>query len=76
MEKINNIKTLKEETGCSYSVANKVLEFCKDVKIALEFLKLRGQAIARYRIVDDQRVPWDDIDYYMEAKEIVERGKK
>lgn len=49
MDKINNIKILKEKTGCSYSVANKILNLCKDVKIALEFLKLRGQAIVRYR---------------------------
>lgn len=76
MKKINDIKILKEETGCSYSAANKVLNLCKDVKIALKFLRLRSQAVARYRIVDDQRVPWDDIDYYIEAKEIVERGKK
>jgi len=76
MKKINDIKTLKEKTGCSYSVANKVLDLCKDIKIALKFLRLRGQAVARYRIIDDQKVLWDDIDYYMEAKEIVERGKK
>ena len=46
---MNNIKILSEKTGCGVIVAKKAMDICRyDIEIAFEFLKLKGQAVARY----------------------------
>ena len=74
---MNNIKILSEKTGCGVIVAKKTMDICKnDIEIAFEFLRLKGHAVARYKKIDDRKIPWDNIDYYMEAKRIVENKKR
>lgn len=74
---MNNIKILSEKTGCGVMTAKKTMDICKnDIEIAFEFLKLKSHAVARYKKIDDKKIPWDNIDYYMEAKRIVENKKR
>ena len=75
---MNNIKILSEKTGCGVIVAKKAMDICRyDIEIAFEFLKLKGQAVARYKNIDGRKIPWDNVDYYMEArKRVAERGNK
>lgn len=74
---MNNIKILSEKTGCGVITAKKTMDICKnDIEIAFEFLKLKSHAVARYKKIDDRKIPWDNIDYYMEAKRIVENKKR
>ena len=76
MGKIEDIKFLRDKTGCGIASAKKAIDLCKNRKIAFEFIRLKGQALARYKYIDRRKVPWDNIDYYMEAKKRVERGNK
>lgn len=77
MGKIEDIKFLRDKTGCGIASAKKVMELCKNKEIALEFIRLKGQALARYKYIDGRKIPWDNIDYYMEArKRVAERGNK
>lgn len=76
MGKIEDIKFLRDKTGCGIASAKKAIDLCKNRKIAFEFIRLKGQALARYKYIDGRKVPWDNIDYYMEAKKRVERGNK
>ena len=68
MGKIEDIKFLRDKTGCGIASAKKAIDLCKNRKIAFEFIRLKGQALARYKYIDGRKVPWDNIDYYMEAK--------
>jgi len=69
---MNNIKILSEKTGCGVIAAKKAMDICKyDIEIAFEFIRLKGQAFARYKYIDGRKIPWDNIDYYMEAKKRV-----
>ena len=76
MGKIEDIKFLRDKTGCGIVSAKKAIDLCKNRKIAFEFIRLKGQALARYKYIDGRKVPWDNIDYYMEAKKRVKRGNK
>ena len=71
---IESIKFLNEKTGCGISNAKKAMELCKNKEIAFEFIRLKSQAYARYKIIDGRKIPWDNTDYYMEAKKRVEKG--
>ena len=62
------IKKLKERTGCSLSDCKKALELCNDMNVAYEYLRLRGQALARYKIVNGKKIPWQTEDYLEAAK--------
>lgn len=62
------IKKLKERTGCSLNDCKKALEFCNDMNVAYEYLRLRGQALARYKIVNGKKIPWQTEDYLEAAK--------
>ena len=73
---IEDIKFLRDRTGCRIASAKKAMELCKNKEIAFEFIRLKGQAVARYKKIDGRKIPWDNIDYYMEAKKRVERGNK
>ena len=75
---MNNIKILSEKTGCGVITAKKTMDICKnDIDVAFEFLKLKGHAVARYKIINNKKIPWDNVDYYMEArKRVAERGNK
>lgn len=76
MGKIEDIKFLRDKTGCGIASAKKVIELCENKEIAFEFIRLKGQVVARYKYVEGKKVSWDNIDYYMEAKKrIAERGK-
>ena len=76
MGKIEDIKFLRDKTGCGIVSAKKVIELCENKEIAFEFMRLKGRALARYKYIEGRKVPWDNIDYYMEAKKRVERGNK
>ena len=73
MGKIEDIKFLRDRLGCGVASAKKVLELCENKEIAFEFIRLKGQAVARYKYVEGKKVPWDNIDYYIEAKKRVEK---
>lgn len=74
---IEDIKFLRDKTGCGIVSAKKVIELCENKEIAFEFMRLKRRALARYKYIDGRKVPWDNIDYYMEAKKrVVERGNK
>lgn len=73
---MNNIKFLKEKTGCGVKATKQAMILCKNREIAFEFLKLKSHAVARYKIIDNRKIPWDNVDYYMEAKQIVENKKR
>ena len=73
MGKIEDIKFLRDKTGCGIVSAKKVIELCENKEIAFEFMRLKGQAVARYKYVEGKKVPWDNIDYYIEAKKRVEK---
>ena len=66
MSKIEDIKYLRDVTGCGIAQGKKVIEICKDKEVAVEFLKLRGQ-------VNNKKIPWDNFDYYKEAKRRVKK---
>lgn len=75
MSKIEDIKYLRDMTGCGIAQGKKAIEICKDREIAIEFLKLRGQALARYKKIDNKKIPWDNFDYYKEAKRRIKKQK-
>lgn len=62
------IKKLRERTGCSLNDCKKALELCNDMNVAYEYLRLRGQALARYKIVNGKKIPWQTEDYLEAAK--------
>jgi hypothetical protein len=68
MSEIEDIKFLRDNTGCGIVDAKKALDLCKNKIIALEYLYLKGHAIARYKYVNGKKIPWENIDYYREAK--------
>lgn len=73
MNKIEDIKYLKEVTGCSILQSKNAIEICLNREIAVEFLKLKWQAVARYKKVNNKKIPWNDFDYYEEAKRRVNK---
>ena len=73
MGKIEDIKFLRDRLGCGIVSAKKVIELCENKEIAFEFIHLKRQAVARYKYVEGKKVPWDNIDYYIEAKKRVEK---
>lgn len=73
MGKIEDIKFLRDKTGCGITSARMAIDLCGNKEIAFEFMRLKGQAVARYKNIDGRKIPWDNIDYYMEAKKRVEK---
>lgn len=73
MSKIEDIKYLRDITGCGIAQGKKAIEICGDREIAVEFLKLHGQALARYKKVNNKKIPWDNFDYYKEAKRRIKK---
>ena len=54
---MNNIKILSEKTGCGVITAKKTMDICKnDIDVAFEFLKLKGHALARYKIINNKKI--------------------
>ena len=49
MGKIEDIKFLRDKTGCGIASAKKVIELCENKEIAFEFIRLKGRAVARYK---------------------------
>ena len=62
------IKKLRERTGCSLNDCKKALALCENIDIAYEYLRLKGQALARYKMVAGKKIPWQDKDYLEAAK--------
>jgi len=74
MGKIEDIKYIRDKTGCGIAEGKHAIELCKERDITVEYLKLRGQALARYKYNKaGKRVPWNMYDYYKEAKHIVKK---
>jgi translation elongation factor EF-Ts len=67
------IKKLRERTGRSLNDCNKALELCNnDINVAYEYLRLREQALARYKIVNGKKIPWQTEDYLEAAKKNIQ----
>ena len=75
MGKIEDIKYIRSKLGCGLADAKNAIELYQDRNIAIEFLKLKGQAVARYRKVDHIKEPWTNLDYYIEAKKRINKKK-
>lgn len=66
---MNIIQELMYKTGCGFYNAREALEKCdNNISIAYEYLRLKGQPLARYKNIDGNRVPWQDQDYIDAAK--------
>lgn len=69
MYKAEQIREVHNRTGCGICTAEKTLTLCgDDVNVAVEFIRLRGQAVARYKIISGKKIPWNNDDYLKEAK--------
>lgn len=66
------IKKLSNETGVSVSEAKGVLSLCTDYAVAKEYLRLKYDGVARYKIIGGQRIAFSDNDYVILAAEIGE----
>lgn len=67
---IQVIRKLSNETGVSLSEAKKALSICTDYVIAKEYLRLKYDGVARYKIIDGRRITFSDNDYAVLAAEI------
>lgn len=68
----NLIIELKNRTGCPISHCKEALRLCGDnVEIAYNYLKLKSNAVSRWKIVDGNKVPWTNADYVSKASKEV-----
>lgn len=67
----SEIAQLREETGVSVSEAAKALDLCEEYDIAKEYLRLRYTAIARYKVIEGKKIPFEIADYINLAKKNV-----
>lgn len=68
---LSDVKRLREITGCGMNLCARALEKCKTPEVAAEYLRLKGQAVARYKVLPDKtKVRWKDEDYIAEAERI------
>lgn len=64
------LERLRAETGCGIAECRKALEICGSYDVAYEYLRLKSQAVCRYKNVNGQTVRWVDDDYIEKAREI------
>lgn len=68
------LERLRAETGCGISECEQALEICGSYDVAYEYLRLKSQAVCRYKYSDGKKVRWVDSDYIERAKQIVLSG--
>lgn len=71
-----DILKLREDTGVGMQDAKEALLFCNDFDVAKEYLRLSGQALCRYKIVDEKKVPFEKEDFFELAIKNVEFEKE
>lgn len=64
------IKKLSNETGVSMPEAKEALSLCTDYAVAKEYVRLKYNGVARYKIIGGQRIAFSDNDYVTLAAEI------
>ena len=64
------LKRLREETGCSIIDCKKALDVCDSYEMAYEYLRLKSQAVCRYKITNGKKEKWTDEDYIEKARQI------
>ena len=69
---ISLINDLREKTGCGIEECKKAIGKCdNDINTAYEYLRIKGMAVARYKIVNGEKVKFNDDDMIQLAKETV-----
>ena len=69
---VAKIKEVRNASGCGFDDAKHALILLdNDVEGAVEFLRIIGQAVSRYKRVDGINCPWNVEDYVRVAKERV-----
>lgn len=59
-----DVRRLKEDINCPLSVCQKALKICEgDYDLAKEFIRLKYAGVYRCKIVNGERVPFNDQDY-------------
>lgn len=66
--RLEDINELRRLTGASLSDCQKALKLTGDIPIAEEYIRLSGQAVARYRKVNGEKIPFSEKDYVELAK--------
>lgn len=59
---------LREATGCSITECKNALAICDSYEMAYEYLRLKSQAVARYKIENGVKRRWNENDYLEAAK--------
>ena len=73
---IEKVKQLRDKTGDGMMRCNKALiKADGDINVAQEYLRLTMQALYRAKIVNGERVRWNDDDYLEEARRIASEVK-
>ena len=58
------VRRMRDEINCPLSVCNSALKICDgDYELAKEFIRLKYLGVFRCKIVNGERVPFDDHDY-------------
>ncbi len=66
---MNPVKELRKMTGMDMKACRQAFITCgQDINLAYEYLKLKSQAVIRYKNVDGRKVPYTDSDYLALAK--------
>lgn len=77
------IQEIRKRTGCSMFICVDALSRASNnIDLAVEFLRLKYCAVARYKIVKsdgpyyyEQKVAWDDTDYMNQARINISENK-
>ena len=63
---------MRDEINCPLSVCQKALKICEgDYELAKEFIRLKYLGVFRCKIVDGERIPFNDHDYLELARKKV-----
>lgn len=69
------IKRIREQ-GFGIEESERAYELCGSYAVAVEYLKLLGQAVARYKMVHGEKVAYETRDYVNLAKENAKKDAK
>lgn len=65
------LERLRAETGCEISECEQALEICGSYDVAYEYLRLKSQAVCRYKYINGKKIRWAENDYIERAKQAV-----
>lgn len=70
-------KDLRNRTGIGLASCNEALKLCdQDQDLAYEFLKVKSQAVSRYKKDENnQRIPYTDKDYLELARKNIDDSR-